>query len=153
MVEGELDPRPVAVSLLSEDGAHGPWLSLGYDRLTRAHVDPASPPEPHMETETSAERLSELTPLRRRVLRYALAGHSSLPGAALPEVSREATRLRAALFRNGAAGLEALSTAHEPERVANVWLALHVYLEAASRSLSRSTWVLEGAPQKGPSPS
>ena len=141
VVEGELEPRPIAVSLLSEDGELGPWFSLGYDRLTRAHVEPASPEAALEENETSAERLSELTPLRRRVLRYALAGRSSLPGAALPEVSREASRLRAALFPTGAEGLEALSTAHEPERVANVWLALHVYLAATSRSLSRSTWV------------
>jgi hypothetical protein len=145
VLEGELEPRPVAVALATSDGSRGPWFSLGYDRLTRAHLLPtreregqAKPPEGARESVTT--RLEALVPLQRRVLRYALAGHTSLPGAALPEVGREASRLREALFPIAADGLVALSTAHEAARVAELWLALHVYLTTATRSLVRSAW-------------
>ncbi len=148
MVEGELEPRPIAVALSSDDGARGPWFSLGYDRLTRAHVEPRTTkqtPVPDLRQGTREEGtdlLSALAPVQRRVLRHALAGRASLPGAALPEVAREAARLRDALFPIAADGILALSTAHEPERVAELWLALHVYLASASRSLVRSAWGL-----------
>ena len=146
VVEGELEPRPVAVALLSNDGARGPWFSLGYDRLTRAHLETTGvgeAPQPEAvegPRDESVDLLAALAPVQRRVLRYALAGRTSLPGAALPEVTREAARLREALFPIAADGLVALSTAHEGEHAAEIWLALHVYLASASRSLVRSAW-------------
>ena len=127
---------PVAATL------HGRGLfNLAYDRLDRADLVDApqgfSPP---------AQRAvpANLAPVRRRLLRFGLVGHQSMPSAALPEVALEGARLRASLLATAADALEALATAprDKPEQVAAAWLVLHVYCQGAERSLARSAWGL-----------
>jgi len=79
------------------------------------------------------------------VLRFALAGTESLPSAALPEVAREAARLRAALMGVGADTLTALALAprEAPAEVARAWLALQVYARVAETTLARARWGLD----------
>lgn len=108
------------------------WFSLPYDALKKGQLANASAPIAW----TRAAMPSVLDPLRRRVLRMALAGTRSLPAAALPELAREAHHLREALLFTAAAALDALAASlHAPTRT---WLALHVYLQASERSLARA---------------
>jgi hypothetical protein len=141
------------VARLAEDGAaldpiaadlgEGHFFSLAYDRIARRHlpVEPA-PIEPRTRRVPNG---AALEPMRRRVLRFALAGAPSLPTAALPELARERETLRGWLMPTGANVLEALATsAHrEPLAAARAWLSLHTYLLAAERALARSTWGIE----------
>lgn len=141
------------VARLAEDGAaldpiaadlgEGHFFSLGYERIARRHlpVDPA-PIEPRARPIANG---AALEPIRRRVLRFALAGAHSLPTAALPELAREGETLRGCLMPTGANALGALATtAHrEPPAAARAWLSLHTYLQAAEKVLARSTWGIE----------
>lgn len=142
------------VGQLTPDGAHvAPialslderWFSLGYDRLVARDL-PEGEPRASRAALRRAAPPAVLEPVRRRVLRFALAGAQSLPSAALPEVTREAERLRASLMNVGADTLTSL--AHAPRAsegsVALAWLALHVYWRVAARTLARAQWGLEG---------
>ncbi len=127
--------EPVAVAL---DGAR--WLSLGYDRLARRDL-PVIPGEEVARVEHAPATVLE--PLRRRLLRFALAGTRSLPGAAQPEVEREARDLRAAMLPLGADTLRQLAVGGRgAEATARAWLALHVYLRTAEAALARARWGL-----------
>jgi hypothetical protein len=130
---------PVAIGL--DDGR---WFSLGYDRLAARDLPPAGP-ELTSPGVTRASRSAVLDAVRRRVQRFALAGAASLPSAALPEITREAERLRAALMSVGADTLTALARAprDSPAEVARAWLALHVYWRVAETTLARARWGLE----------
>ena len=130
---------PVAVGL--DDGR---WFSLGYDRLSARDL-PSEPPEAPRPAVTRAPGAPALDAVRRRALRFALAGTESLPSAALPEITREAERLRAALMGVGADALTALALAPRdaPADVARAWLALHVYWRVAETTLTRARWGLD----------
>jgi len=128
---------PVAAAITRQPGET--WFSLGYDAISQVELEGAVTGSARA-TESALEAAAALDPLRRRVLRYALAGAASLPGAALPDVAREAKRLREALFATGAQGLEALTSAREPGDASHVWLGLHVYLTRVDRMLSRRGW-------------
>jgi len=150
---GHSGARVRLVARLTEDGAaldpiaadlgEGHFFSLAYDRIARRHlpVEPA-PIEPRTSRVTNG---AALEPIRRRVLRFALAGAQSLPTAALPELAREVEALRGCLMPTGANALRALATtAHrEPPAAARAWLSLHTYLQAAEKVLARSTWGIE----------
>lgn len=126
---------PIAVYLSSR------LVNLAFDRLARADLPPPSEAPP--KSLQAAERVPPLLePLRRRLLRFALAGRSSLPGAALPEIAREGELLRRSLLGTGASALEALATASSgaPLEVARAWLGLLLYVRAAGRSLARTSW-------------
>jgi hypothetical protein len=141
------------VARLAEDGAaldpiaadlgEGHFFSLAYDRIARRHlpVEPA----PSDRRRTGSTNGAALEPIRRRVLRFALAGAHSLPTAALPELARERETLRGWLMPTGAKVLETLATSarREPLAAARAWLSLHTYLQTAERSLARSTWGIE----------
>ncbi len=132
-----------ALDPVAADLGDGHFFSLAYDRVARRHLpaDPA-PIEPRARRTANA---SALEPIRRRVLRFALAGAHSLPTAALSELARESETLRRWLMPTGARALGALATtAHrEPMAAALAWLSLHTYLQAAEKALSRSAWGIE----------
>jgi len=138
---GALALTPVAVKL--EDAK---WVNLAYDRLGRAEVPDGDVPGDPAALDLGGDAgRSVLDPVRRRLLRFALMGEQSLPGAALPEVARECARLRASLMPAAADCLEVLATTARttPQAVAQGWLALRVYCETAERALVRSGWGLE----------
>lgn len=130
---------PVAIGL--DDGR---WFSLGYDRLAARDLPPRGAETTRPAT-ARAPKAPALDAVRRRVLRFALAGTESLPSAALPEVAREAARLRAALMGVGADTLTALALAprEAPAEVARAWLALQVYARVAETTLARARWGLD----------
>lgn len=140
---------PLAIWLTTGSGEK--LFALGYDRLGKHDLDHESAllegatailttPAP-----APAVRADVLDAVKRRLLRYALAGEPSLPGAALPDVADEAKRLRRALFPKAADGLEALALCDDPERAARVWLALHVYTRVVEKTFARAAWGDAGA--------
>lgn len=132
-----------AVDPIAADLGEGHFFSLAYDRIARRHL-PAEP-TPIAPRARPAPNASSLEPMRRRVLRFALAGAQSLPTAALPEIARECEALGSLLMPTGADALAALATsAHrEPIAAARAWLSLYTYLQAAETSLARSAWGID----------
>lgn len=125
------------VALLAEGSQEPRWHCVGYDRLGRRDLGASQGPS--APSPGAAVRAEALEPMRRRMLRFVLAGAASLPGAALPEVMRECARLREALLSTGADGLEALAlSAGDRGARARAWLAVHVYLRATTGALSRA---------------
>lgn len=140
----EASSRLRLVARLADDGAaleplafrfegEDTWRSVDDEALGRADVPRG---EPRVWTPIGA--IDVLAPTRMRAVRFALAGARSLPGSALVEVSRDASRLRDRLLPTAADALLALAASRED--AAASWLALHVYLESAQRSLLRETW-------------
>lgn len=121
--------EPLAFRFEGEDT----WRSVDDEALGRADVPRG---EPRVWNPIGA--IDVLAPARMRAVRFALAGARSLPGSALAEVSREASRLRDRLLPTAADALLALAVSREDAAAA--WLALHVYLESAQKSLLRETW-------------
>jgi hypothetical protein len=119
-------------------------INLAYDRLNRADLVAAAPDASHASAPERQGMPGNLAPVHRRLLRFALVGHQSMPSAALPEVALEGARLRASLLPTAADALETLATAprDKPGRLAAAWLVLHVYCQGAERSLARSAWGL-----------
>lgn len=141
----EAGARARFVTRLSDDGAalepialcfsgESTWHSLDDERLGHASVPRGEPRawSPH-------EGFDAFGAVRRRVVRFALAGARSLPSAAHVELAREAAVARERLLPTAADALLTLASARDDARTA-AWLALHVYLAAAERSLLRETW-------------
>ncbi|MBX3184599.1 MAG: hypothetical protein KF915_18365 [Polyangiaceae bacterium] len=159
-----LEPIALRFTPATDEGAHAPsatpdsgepnvqqpddlgWLSLDYDRIGKAQI-----PQDHAQERTNPELPSGASPpawaphaipalfvpLRRRAERMTLAGARSLPTAAMSEVLREAARLERAMAPSAARVLTQLTSRTGPARA---WLALHVYLAAAERTLLRASW-------------
>jgi hypothetical protein len=119
--------EPIALCFVGERS----WRSLDDERL--AHVDV---PRGEPRAWTPPEVFDPLGPARRRAVRFALAGARSLPSAAHAELAREAAMARERLLPSAADALLTLASARDE----TAWLALHVYLAAAERSLLRETW-------------
>lgn len=140
----EAGARARFVTRLSDDGAalepialcfsgESTWRSLDDERLGHASVPRGEP-----RAWTPPESFDALGAVRRRVVRFALAGARSLPSAAHAELAREAVVARERLLPTAAEALLTLASARDEP--APAWLASYVYLAAAERSLLRETW-------------
>jgi len=146
---GRLAPDGSAVDPIAIQLDDGRWFSLAYDRLAGRDIEERGPATPLGEDPRA--RPAALDPARRRMLRFALAGAQSLPSAALPELARETTRLRASLLGTCGDLLEHLAKCarSEARATARAWLALHTYLRAADRTLGSPPPPEGGAPHEG----
>jgi hypothetical protein len=138
-----------AVALALESQAQDSWrgrCNLGCDRLHASYF-PALTPSPQMlELPEEPRPFAELTRAWQRV---ALAGRSALCGRGRDALAillqRRGQRTAATLWRalcqaagQGQRDLLGLWRPGPAEEVSRCWLALHVYLQAASREWSRA---------------
>ena len=122
--------------------------NAGLDRLQRGNLSAAAPSAVASPIPVLTERPDPLVALRRRVMRLALGGRSTLPPETAAAVAREAKALDGLMMPSAARVLETLLLAAHgegprkanPEALAAAFASAASYQRAASIALQRSAW-------------
>jgi hypothetical protein len=119
-------------------------VNAGYDRIAGANLRGPLEDVPKVAMERG-ETFDPLFSSRRRIERFALHGSRSLPPEAFGMVDRERRALVDATMHTASALLGALAETTRRRgvsrvEVADAWLALAAYDDAATISLRGATW-------------